>query len=104
MVYLTGIVVPCRIPLMNDRFNRFLGDSPLRVAIRLVILSFAVGVVLAALGLEPYDIVASAIRFVRHLWDMGFLALDRAWRYFLIGAVVVVPIWLVVRLLNLGGR
>lgn len=87
---------------MNDRLSRFLGDQPLRVALRLVILSFAVGVVLAALGIEPYDIVASALRFARRLWNMGFATLDQAWRYFLIGAVVVVPVWLVMRLLSFG--
>jgi len=88
---------------MSDQLNRLLGDSPARVALRLVILSFVVGVVMAALGLEPYDIVNSVTRFVEHLWNMGFEAIDRAWRYFLLGAVIVVPIWLIMRLMKAGG-
>jgi hypothetical protein len=87
---------------MSDRFQRLLGDSPARLLLRLVILSLVVGVVLAALGVEPYDIVASAMRFANRIWGMGFDAIDRVWRYFLLGAVVVVPVWLVLRLLNVG--
>lgn len=87
---------------MSDRFQRLFGDSPARLLLRLIILSLVVGVVLAALGVEPYDIVASAMRFANHIWAMGFDAIDRVWRYFLLGAVVVVPVWLVLRLLNVG--
>ena len=87
---------------MSDRFERLFGDSPARLLLRLVILSLVVGVVLAALGVEPYDIVASALRFVDRIWSMGFDAIDRIWRYFLLGAVVVIPVWLVLRLLNVG--
>jgi hypothetical protein len=89
---------------MSDSLSRFIGDSPARVLVRLVILSFVVGVVLAALGLEPFDIVNSVIRFGEHIWEMGFSAIDRAWRYFLLGAVVVVPVWLVLRLLQASKR
>ena len=87
---------------MSDRFVRLFGDSPARLLLRLVILSLVVGVVLAALGIEPYDIVTSAFRFVDRIWSMGFDAVDRVWRYFLLGAVVVIPVWLVLRLLNVG--
>lgn len=87
---------------MSDRFQRLFGDSPARLLLRLVILSLIVGVVLAALGVEPYDIVNSALRFVNRIWSMGFDAVDRVWRYFLLGAVVVIPVWLVLRLLNVG--
>lgn len=87
---------------MSDRFVRLFGDSPARLLLRLVILSLVVGVVLAALGVEPYDIVTSALLFVDRIWSMGFDAVDRVWRYFLLGAVVVIPVWLVLRLLNIG--
>lgn len=88
---------------MNDRLYRLIGDSPMRLLVRLIVLSLAVGFVLAALGLEPYDILNSLLRFVRRIWDMGFSAFDRAWHYFLLGAVVVVPLWIVMRLLKIGG-
>jgi len=37
---------------------------------------------------------------VLRVWDMGFDALRWLWRYLLLGAVVVVPIWLIVRLMR----
>ncbi|WP_181708374.1 DUF6460 domain-containing protein [Chthonobacter rhizosphaerae] len=84
--------------------TRFLGDSPLRVLVRLVFLSFLVGVVMAAIGLEPLDLVNSAIRFVEDIWETGFQTIERAMRYLLLGAVIVVPIFILMRLMRMGGR
>lgn len=82
--------------------SRFLGDSPLRVLVRLVFLSFLVGVVMAAIGLEPLDLVNSAIRFVRDIWETGFETIEKALHYLLLGAVIVVPIFLISRLFRAG--
>jgi hypothetical protein len=35
---------------------------------------------------------------VRAIWDMGFDAVRWVWRYFLLGAIIVIPIWFVLRL------
>jgi hypothetical protein len=35
---------------------------------------------------------------------MGFTAIEKAARYFLLGAVIVFPVWLVMRLLKVMGR
>ncbi|HET9904046.1 MAG TPA: DUF6460 domain-containing protein [Xanthobacteraceae bacterium] len=86
---------------MSDGFvSRFLGGPPLWVLVRLALLSVLVGVVLAALGLDPWNIVRSIERLAHTLWDMGFDAIFLLWRYFLLGAVLVFPIWLVVRLIK----
>jgi Family of unknown function (DUF6460) len=84
--------------MANDGINRFFGGPPLSVLARLVLLSILVGVVLSAVGLDPWNIVHSVERLVRQIWDMGFDAVRWIWRYFLLGAVLVVPIWLLVRL------
>ena len=34
----------------------------------------------------------------QRIWDLGFDAVNWVWRYFLLGAVIVVPIWLLSRL------
>ncbi len=65
---------------------------------RLVLLSILVGVVLSAVGLDPMNIMRSIEKLIREVWDMGFDAVRWLWRYFLLGAVLVVPIWLLVRL------
>jgi len=84
--------------MANDVVQRFLGGSPLSVLARLVLLSILVGIILSAIGLDPWNIVNSIERIILSIWDMGFDALRWLWRYFLLGAVLVVPIWLVARL------
>ena len=82
----------------QDYVQRFFGGPPLTVIGRLVLLSILVGVILAAIGLDPWNILESVRRLVEHVWNMGFDAVRWLWRYFLLGAVIVVPIWFLVRL------
>ena len=84
----------------NNAVNRFFGGSPLAVLARLILVSILVGVILSVLGLDPFDIVRSIKRLLISIWDMGFDALVWIWRYLLLGAVIVVPIWLILRLIN----
>ena len=84
----------------NDTVTRIFGGSPLAVLGRLILVSILVGVILSAVGLDPFDIVRSVRRLIQAVWDMGFDAFNWLWRYFLLGAVIVIPIWLLMRLLN----
>jgi Family of unknown function (DUF6460) len=86
------------LPAASDGLTRFLGGTPLSVVFRLTLLSILVGVVLAAIGFDPYNILRSIELLFRRLWDLGFDAINWLWRYFLLGAVIVVPIWLLSRL------
>ena len=86
--------------MSNETTTKILGGSPLAVLARLVLLSILVGVILSALGLDPFDIVHSIERLIRTLWNMGFDAFRWLWRYFLLGAVIVIPIWILLRLFN----
>jgi hypothetical protein len=85
---------------MAENVNRFLGGSPLAVLAKLVLLSIVIGVVLSALGLDPRDIFQSLRRFIQNIWDMGFDAIRWLWQYFLLGAVIVIPIWVLMRIFN----
>ena len=68
---------------------------------RLVLLSILVGVILAVLGLDPLEHPATASKPASvRIWDMGFDAIRWLWRYFLLGAVIVIPIWLIMRLIS----
>lgn len=84
--------------------DRFFGGNPVLVLLRLAILSLIVGVVLAALGFSPFELIDSLRRLVERIYDMGFAAVEKAFRYFLLGAVIVFPVWLVTRLLKSLGR
>jgi hypothetical protein len=88
----------------DSAFSRFLGGSPGRIAIQLIAMSFVVGVILSVLGVSPYDIVAGLQRLVTRIYNMGFDTVEWVFRYFLLGAVVVVPIWFIMRLLKMGRR
>ena len=81
--------------------TRFLGDTPLRVALKLIVVSFLVGIVMSTFGWSPWDILFAVEDFFLGIWYMGFDALGRFWGYLLLGAAVVVPVFIVLRLLSL---
>jgi hypothetical protein len=85
---------------VNGSLTRFLGDSPLRVLVKLIVVSFIVGIVMSAFGWTPYDIYYGVRDFIWHLWNMGFRAIDRFVAYFLVGAAIVVPVFIILRVLN----
>jgi hypothetical protein len=86
--------------MANNTLSRFFGGPPLSVIFGLILLSIVVGVILAVLGLDPLNLMRSIEQLVRAIWDMGFDAVVWLWRYFLLGALIVVPIWLVMRLVR----
>ena len=88
------------LPVRDDSLSRFLGGSPLAVLLRLVLLSVLVGVVLAAIGFDPWNILTSIQLLFIRIWNLGFDAVNWVWRYFLLGAVIVIPLWLISRLLS----
>ncbi len=84
--------------------TRFFGGSPTGVVLRLAAISFVVGIVLSALGVSPYDIVNGLSDLAFRIYTLGFSSVEWIVRYFLLGAVIVFPIWLVSRLLRVGRR
>ena len=84
----------------NAAASRFLGGPPLRSLFRLILLCVLVGVILHALGFDPGNIIESIRRMIQAVWDMGFDAVRWVWRYFLLGAIIVIPIWLIVRFMR----
>ena len=91
---------PSHRPTDGNPLTRFFGGPPLSVIFRLVLLSVLIGVILKVLGLDPFNILRSIDDLVRAIWNMGFDAVLWLWRYFLLGAVIVVPIWLIMRLMR----
>lgn len=90
-------------PTGNRAFTRFFGGPPLSVIFRLALLSILIGVILEVLGLDPWNIIESLRTLLVRIWDMGFDAVRWLWRYLLLGAAIVVPIWLVMRLSRMSG-
>ena len=68
--------------------------------LRLLVLSLLVGALLMWLDIRPYDIIEALVRFAHRIWALGFDAIRQLGDYILAGAIIVVPVWFVSRLLS----
>lgn len=74
------------------------GGNPIGVIIRLALLSVAVGVVLSVLGITPQNFLERLNAIITNIYNLGFDAFESVLGYLLLGAMVVIPIWLIMRL------
>jgi hypothetical protein len=81
--------------------NRFLGGSPGGVLLRLLFVSLIAGAFLMWLDIRPADIFRGLTQLINHIWGLGFDAIREIANYILAGAAIVLPVWLVLRLLNM---
>lgn len=81
--------------------ERFMGDTPLRVAVRLIILSLVVGFVLSAFQLHPLELVRNLFSFVERAFISVFNSMEDFIAYIILGAVIVVPVWFLLRLMKM---
>ena len=84
----------------GSALTHFLGGSPAAVALRLVVVSFVVGLFLVMFGFEPADIVASVARLAHRLVEFSLGDVRQFGRILATGALVVLPVWIVLRLLD----
>jgi hypothetical protein len=89
---------------MTGRVTQFLGDTPLRTFVKLAVISLIVGVIMAALNFTPVDVWLAVRDFAQWLYDLGYEAFGRIGIYFIYGAMVVVPVFFLMRLLAVGKR
>jgi hypothetical protein len=82
----------------SNGISRFLGGPPGAVLFKLIIASVLVGVVMAALGLNPEVLFRGIRNLIRGILDLSFETLREAFRWFVYGAVIVVPIFVLMRL------
>ena len=79
----------------------FLGGSVATVAVRLLVVSFIVGLFLTMFGFDPEDLYLRFAAVVRHVVEYGLTDLHQFGRILLTGVMVVVPIWLILRLMDM---
>ena len=89
--------------MANGSLQRLLGGSPGAVLVRLIFLSILVGALMAFLGITPFSLIEGIVNFVRRVFGRGLDAIVEVGQWLVYGAMVVVPIWLVLRLTS-GGR
>jgi hypothetical protein len=89
---------------MNGKLENFLGDSLGRTIVKLAVLSLIVGFAMAVFHFTPLDLWYSVRYFVEWIYHAGFEAFGDIMRYLVWGAMVVVPVFLLMRLLSAGRR
>jgi len=78
--------------------RQFFGDSVAGTLIRLVLLSIVVGIIFSALGITPFNLLERLNHLIRNIMELSADTLRWAMGYFLLGAVIVFPIWFLWRL------
>lgn len=89
---------------MRRPVTRFLGDTPVRTIVKLAVVSFVVGIIMSAIQFTPLDVWYAVTDFFRWLYQLGFEAFARVGIYFVYGAMVVVPIFIIMRLMAVTKR
>ncbi len=85
---------------MSEQVNKFLGDSPMRTGVKLIAVSIFVGFIMKVFGWYPLDVFRAIRNFLVDLWNTGFEALGAIGDYFLLGAAIVIPVFIVIRVMN----
>ena len=78
----------------------FLGGHPLSVFIRLALISVVVGLLLSVFGITPRNFFQTLDGLARYVYDMGFGAIEWVLQFMVLGAMIVIPIWIFARLLR----
>jgi Family of unknown function (DUF6460) len=82
--------------------NALIGGRPLATILRLLVISLVVGIVLSALGIDLSNFFDRVNALLRNIYDLGFDSIEWLLQYVLLGAAVVVPVWLISRLFAAG--
>jgi hypothetical protein len=88
----------------DTQLQRFLGGSPASVIVRLLVISLIVGAGMVYFNLTPRDLLDSVRRLFENLLGSGLESLRTILLYVAYGAMVVVPIFIIVRLLKMARR
>lgn len=92
----------------NELGRKLFGAQPRRTLIQLIIASVLVGMFLAFWGISPREFWSGVYDFFKGLlgWlgdSVGEIAVNLL-TYFLFGAAIVIPVWIVMRVINGPGR
>ncbi len=84
--------------------EKIFGGPIVRTLFMLVLLSFIVGLVFAIFGINPVDLWKEFGSTIERAWLLVFDAVNWGWQYAVLGAIVVLPVWIIYRVLMYIGR
>ncbi|KAA5805198.1 hypothetical protein F1654_04225 [Alkalicaulis satelles] len=94
-------------PARRTFLQRLVAFKPSDIVL-LVVLCVVVGLVLAAFRIDPAELWVDFFGAVARAWSAFFESIGSTLRwavqYLLLGAVIVVPIWIVVRVITAASR
>jgi Family of unknown function (DUF6460) len=76
------------------------GGNPLVVFIKLAIICVVVGIVLNVLGVDPTDLLRGIPDILRAISQLGWGWVEWVFRFFVLGAIIVIPVWIIVRIVK----
>ena len=79
--------------------DKIFGGPIVPTLFKLALLSFFVGLVLFLFGIDPIDLWRNFGQTIREAWVKVIDGIDWAVQYAILGAIVVLPIWIIYRLL-----
>lgn len=92
---------PEHTPVLTEApgLARFLGGSPAAIAIKLIVASVIVGALMHVLNLTPVGLFSAVTSLVDGVIGLGADLFREGLRYIAYGAAVVIPVFLIARLL-----
>jgi len=77
--------------------DKIFGGAIVPTLFKLAFLSFIVGLVFAMFGINPMDLWREFGATIERAWTLVFDAVTWGFQYAVVGAIVVLPIWIVYR-------
>jgi hypothetical protein len=78
--------------------------ATLRILVKVIVASLVVGTILAHIGITPDKLMHEMGLSADHVQDYARRGFDRAWPNLLLGAMIIVPVWLLVYILRPPGQ
>ena len=84
--------------------EKIFGGPIVPTLFKLAVLSFVVGLVLMIFGIEPLDLWREFGATIERAWTLVFDALLWGWRYAVVGDIIVLPLWIIYRLVMFASK
>ena len=72
----------------------------MQTVLKLILLSFVVGLIVAVAGVEPMQLWNDLFGTVSEVWHLFWDTTNWAVKYVVLGAIIVIPLWIILTLLQ----
>ena len=79
--------------------DKIFGGPIVPTLLRLALLSFIVGIIFAAFGIDPVNLWKEFGATIQQAWQLVFDFIQWGSGYAIVGAIVVLPVWIIYRLM-----